>query len=184
MRTCILLFLVIVAGCAWAKDDVRNPNWATYVQIEGVPNLHMVSDSLYRSAQPNDIGMYNLEKLGIKKLINLRVFHSDKDEIEGTSLLNEELSVKTWHLEDEDVIRVLKIVSKSDGGPFLIHCQHGADRTGLMCAMYRIIIQGWSKEAAIDEMKNGGFGYHQIWSNIPKYIMNCDIDSIKRKLQE
>ena len=65
--------------------------------------------------------------MGIKTIINLRTFHSDADEMTGMGLLDEELSVKTWHIEDEDVIRVLRIIRQKENGPFLIHCQHGAD---------------------------------------------------------
>lgn len=93
---------------------------------------------------------------------------------------DKELSVKSWHIEDEDVIRVLKIIRQKENGPFLIHCQHGADRTGVMSAMYRITEQGWSKDAAISEMVNGGYGFHPIWSNIIRYIKDVDVDKIKR----
>jgi protein tyrosine/serine phosphatase len=120
--------------------------------------------------------------LGIKTIINPRAFHSDTDEIRGIGLLDEELSVKTWHIEDEDVIRVLRSIRKKESGPFLIHCQHGADRTGVMSAMYRIVEQGWSKDEAIREMVDGGYGFHAIWSNIIHYVMNVDIEKIKREL--
>ena len=100
--------------------------------------------------------------MGIKTIINLRTFHSDADEMTGTGLLDEELSVKTWHIEDEDVIRVLRIIRKKENGPFLIHCQHGADRTGVMSAMYRIVEQGWSKKEAVHE--NGLMAeHHTLW---------------------
>ncbi len=184
MKTCLILLALVISPVVWASDEARNPNWAIPLKIEGVPNLHKISDCLYRSAQPTEGGMKNLEALGVKKTINLRAFHSDKDHIEQTSLLDEELSVKSWHIEAQDVIKVLKIISKAEQGPFLIHCQHGADRTGLMCAMYRIVVQGWSKQDAIDEMRYGGYGYHAIWSNIPKWIDKCDIEMIKRRLQE
>ena len=47
----------------------------------------------------------------------------------------------------------------SHEGPVLVHCKHGADRTGCIVALYRIVFQSWSKEAAIDEMHNGGYGF-------------------------
>ena len=36
-----------------------------------------------------------------------------------------------------------------------MHCYHGADRTGLVVAMYRVIYQGWSFDAARSEMIDG-----------------------------
>jgi protein tyrosine/serine phosphatase len=126
--------------------------------------------------------MKNLKKFGIKTIINLRAFHSDTDEIIGTGLLDEELSVKTWHIEDEDVIRVLRIVREKENGPFLIHCQYGSDRAGVMSAMYRIVEQGWSKDEALEEMVYGGYGFHSMWLNIIHYVKNVDIEKIKRAL--
>jgi hypothetical protein len=39
-----------------------------------------------------------------------------------------------------------------------------------MCAMYRILREGWTVGDAIDEMKKGEYGYHSIWSNLPRFI--------------
>jgi len=162
----------------------RPEKWAVPVKLDGVPNLHKVTDTLYRSAQPTDEGMKNIEKMGIKTVINLRNFHSDKDELGGTKLLNEELDVNTWHIEDEDVVKFLKIVRKKENGPFLVHCQHGADRTGVMNCMFRIIEQGWTREDAIKEMTDGGYGFHPVWTNIINYVMKADLDKIRKALDK
>lgn len=187
MRTIITTCLILLTFMLHAADEPRpaaevpRPTaWAVPVTLDGVHNLYRVTSTLYRCAQPDAAGMKQLETLGIKTVINLRQFHSDSTEVEGTRLLNEELSVKTWHIEDEDVIRVLRILGKPENGPFLIHCKHGSDRTGLMCAMYRIVVQGWTKEAAIDELKNGGYGYWAGWTNIISYLKEVDIERMKK----
>jgi protein tyrosine/serine phosphatase len=59
-------------------------------------------------------------------------------------------------------------------GPVLLHCMHGADRTGVVSALYRMSLQGWSKDAARQEMLHGGFGYHTMWRNIPGYLEEVD----------
>jgi protein tyrosine/serine phosphatase len=178
-----LLFIAIIVGLPVLAADFNRPSeWAVPLQLPGVRNLFKISDNLYRSEQPSKQGMRNLGKLGIKAIVNLRAFHSDSDELKGAGLLNEELSVKTWHIEDKDVVRVLRIIGQKENGPFLIHCQHGADRTGVMSALYRIVEQGWSKDEAIKEMVYGGYGFHAMWSNIIRYVENVDIEKIKRKL--
>jgi len=175
---------ILPASRAAAGGSERPAQWAVPITMAGVGNLHKINKGLYRSAQPTKEGMKNLEKLGIKTVINLRAFHSDSDEISGTELLNDALSVKTWHMEDEDVIQVLRIIRKKENGPFLIHCLHGADRTGVMSAMYRIVAQGWTKEAALQEMVEGGYGFHPVWTNIITYVKNVDIDKIKHAVTE
>jgi protein tyrosine/serine phosphatase len=176
----LLVALLFMAQISWTGESGRPENWAVPIELPGVGNLHRVNETLYRSGQPTKEGMIILkEKIGINTVINLRVFHSDADEVTGTGLLNEELSVKTWHIEDEDVVRVLKLIRNRENGPFLIHCHHGADRTGLMSAMYRIVEQDWPKDEAIKEMVDGGYGFHPTWANIIKYIRNVDVKKIK-----
>ncbi len=164
---------------------LRPSTWAVQMKNTcNVPNLYKIDENLYRSGQPTAAGMEQLkQRLGIKTIINMRMLHSDIGEIGSTGLLQERLRVAYWHIEDEDVIRVMRILANKENGPYLIHCRHGADRTGLMCAMYRIIYHGWTKEEAIDEMVNGGFGFHHQWTNIINYIRSADIDKLKKAIQ-
>jgi protein tyrosine phosphatase (PTP) superfamily phosphohydrolase (DUF442 family) len=160
----------------------QQPTWAQPIALDGVPNLHKVSETLYRSSQPTAAGMKQLAKLGIKTVINLQAFHSDKDELRGTNLIGEHISMKAWHPENEDVVRFLRIVLDNKRAPVLIHCQHGADRTGTMAALYRIVAQGWTKEDALNEMVDGGYGFHGIWENLRHYILKLDIAAIKKQV--
>jgi len=82
------------------KRRPAGPRWAEAVKIDGLPNLHRVTPSLYRGAQPLDSGFEQLRKLGVKKVINLRAFHSDRKAAEAAGLKCEEISFKTWHPED------------------------------------------------------------------------------------
>ena len=159
----------------------RPKTWAQRVNLTGVANLYRVSEALYRGDQPSPQGMENLKKLGVKTILNLRSFHSDRDEIGATGLAYEHIYMKAWHPEEEDVVRFLKMVTDPKRAPVLVHCQHGADRTGTMIAVYRIAVQGWSKAEAIREMTEGGFGFHQAWSNLPRWIRKLNIDRIKRQ---
>jgi protein tyrosine/serine phosphatase len=61
----------------------------------------------------------------------------------------------------------------------LIHCKHGLDRTGLVAAMYRIVAQGWSKQAALDEMEHGGYGDEDSLKRGIAYINNVDVAALK-----
>ena len=48
-----------------------------------------------------------------------------------------------------------------------------------MCAIYRIAVQGWTKEEAIQEMEEGGYGFHEVWKNLPSWIETLDIMKVK-----
>jgi protein tyrosine/serine phosphatase len=114
-------------------------------------------------------------------VVNLRAVNSDRDEIGDAGLVYEHISFKAWHAEDEDVVRFLRIVTDPSRGPVFVHCQHGADRTGMMTAIYRIAVEGWSKEDAIAEMTDGGYGFHSIWKDLVEYVRNVDVERLKRE---
>lgn len=46
--------------------------------------------------------------------------------------------------------------------------------------MLRIVEQGWNREDAIREMKDGGFAFHPLWKNIPRYLEKVDVAKIRR----
>ena len=69
-----------------------------------------MSDTLYRSAQPTKEGMAAIEKLGVKTVLNLRSFHSDRDELEGTALGYEHLTMKAYHPEEKEAVAFLKLM--------------------------------------------------------------------------
>src|SRR5262245_29643445 len=182
--------VALTAGVAVAQDSrqpappprPRPANWAEPIALEGVPNLHRITPMLYRSEQPTALGMKNLEKLGIRTVINLRAFNDDEDEVRGTSLRTERTRILTWRVDDNHVVEVLRMLRKTENGPFLIHCQHGADRTGLMSAMYRVIEQNWSPEDALIELTEGGYGYHSIWRNIARYVKMADVEKLRQAI--
>ena len=177
----ILVALIVTASVTAGPQGVRPAHWAQPVALKGVPNLHKVSDRLYRSAQPTAEGMKNLKGMGIETIVSLRSFHSDRDEIGYTGLAYEHIYMKAWHPEEKEVVRFLQIVTNPGRMPVLVHCQHGADRTGTMCAVYRVAVQGWTKDEAIKEMLDGGFGFHGTWANLASWINKLDIEKIRKE---
>jgi len=173
------------AGCRaeepQAKDAPRPAAWATPLQRPGLPNLHKVSDDLYRGAQPTAEGMSELKKMGVRTVVNLRALHSDRDELADTGLAYEHIPMNAWNAETDDIVRFLQIVTDRAKTPVFVHCLHGADRTGTLCAVYRVVVQNWTKDQAIREMKEGGFGHHSIFINLPRFIQDLDVEAIRKK---
>ncbi len=191
----VALSLTACAVAPALPPEQRPLNWAQPVgktQLhQGLPNLFQVSPVLYRSAQPTAEGLnllnqnlavsYGLPK-EIKTVVNLRNNEGDGALVVPTGVRYEQIPFDTWQVKETDVVRFLKIVRNPNNQPVLLHCKHGADRTGMMTAIYRIVEQGWRKQDAIAEMAQGGFGYHPIWSNLIRYIEHMDVADIQRKV--
>ncbi len=176
VAACLVLSTLATATAA----TNRPAKWARPIKLGGVPNLHKVSDNLYRSAQPTAAGMKNLKAMGVETVVNLRSFHSDRDEIGMTGLAYEHIYMKAWHPEHKEVVRFFQIVTNPKRTPVLVHCLHGADRTGTMCALYRVVVQGWTKEEAVKEMTEGGFNFHGVFENLLEWIQKLDIEAVKK----
>jgi len=153
--------------------------WAEPLERPGLPNLHRVTPLLYRGAQPTREGFFELGRMGVKSVLSLRSFHADSIPIDA-NLHYERISFKAWHPEDEDVVRFLKVVADPTRQPVFVHCQWGADRTGMMVAIERIALEGWTKDEAIAEMTQGDFGFHEEWQNLVRYVRELDVDKLAR----
>lgn len=192
----IVVFMAVIAlgstGACFVRQYVAGNNkrhveteqasgrkWAAPLELPGAPNLHKVSENLYRGAQPTAEGIKQWEKLSVKTVVNLRSSRSDRDEIESTALAYEHISMTMSDPDPEKVIRFLKIVTDGSRTPVFVHCRHGADRTGAMSAIYRIAVEGWSKDEAIEEMTKGGFGYHSMWKNLVDYVRELDVEEMR-----
>jgi hypothetical protein len=182
--TTLLLLLGAPLASAQVDSQTRPSSWARRIRLDAVPNLHQVAQNYYRSAQPNGEGFNALAtQLKLRSIISLRAFHSDEPLIRGLNLRLTRFPIYTWYIEREDVVGSLRALRLAmSAGPVLLHCEHGADRTGLISALYRVLYQGWSKRDALDEMQNGEFGFHAIWGNIPSYIHVVDVERLRHEI--
>ena len=180
----LLLSLALAAGSAGAQAPLppqRNAEWAT--PLPQVSNLHQVTPVLYRSAKLDSTDVAQLQALGVKTVISLRAFHSDTQVLEGSGIRAVRIPINTWAIGDRQVIATMRAIrAAGQDGPVLLHCLHGADRTGMMAAMYRMLYQGWPREKAIDELKNGGYGYHAVWKNIERYLSRVNLDELRARI--
>ena len=151
------------------------------IEAKGLPNAYKVSENLYRGAQPTAEGFKNLEEMGIRTVVNLRTLHSDEDELEDTSLDYVHIPMEAWDADEGELIRFLKVVTDKSRHPVFVHCLHGADRTGITCAVYRIAVCGWSKERALKEMTRDELGFHDIWQNLVDRVEELEVKQIKQE---
>ncbi len=161
-------------------DAGRRPfDWARAIEVPGTTNAYQLDNCLYRGAQPNGEGLRHLVTQNFH-IINLRQFHSDNiDPGQGTRF-----RVYTRRPK-EHVVPVLKAILSQQklGRKVYIHCWHGSDRTGFMCAVYRMVVQGWPVDKALQEYIKGGYGYHgRVFPELPGLLYSLDVEKIRAEL--
>jgi len=123
-------------------------------------NFHVVSPGLvYRSAQMDAAGLTEtIQEHGIRSILNLRGVNEDSwynaetntSQRLGVAHYDFKLSAGN-ELSDEEMEKILKTIGDAPK-PMLIHCKSGADRTGLVGALYLYSLEGKSAESADHEL--------------------------------
>ena len=178
----LALMAMFTTVYAHADDtaSLRSPEWAQPVGNQF--NLHQMTPTLYRSALPDSSAVPVLEKLKIGTVISF-LPEPDSSWLSTPGIAQVQLPYRTNHVDDADIIKALRTIQTAEAkGPVLMHCKHGSDRTGLIAAMYRVVVQGWSKEDALNEMTHGGFGDSTHFKDGIRYMMQADVDKLRTAL--
>lgn len=113
-------------------------------------NRHLVSDKLWRSAQPAPHQLAQLARAGVRTIVNLRgqrehgswQLQREACDRHGLNLI--ELTIRSRAAPSVETIREAKRVFDSLQYPALIHCKSGADRAGFAATLYLILQEGVS----------------------------------------
>lgn len=178
----LLMVSSIQAGAAVPTPRERPTHWAAPVIETTLDNCFRVSAELYRCEQPRKQDIANLKSLGIRAIFNLRHYHTDAKAFEqaGFMLLLERMEADELTVDNlVAALRQLRTAPK----PVMVHCWHGSDRTGAFVAAYRIVFQDWTPAAALDELRHGGFGYHErSFPNIISLFETLDAAALRQRV--
>ena len=140
----------------------------TFERVVGLPGLSNVgvldrdpAFAVYRGAQPAERGYDSLKCLGVRTVINLRN-HSEAAEIHEANMIGMHFPLSVLAIVSTAKISgILAAINDPNNAPVFIHCAQGHDRTGIICAAYRIAHQDWELDEAIEEMQ--AYGYNDLW---------------------
>lgn len=176
-----LIALIAVSACGACSPTVMT---------HGVPNLARVDGGVWRSGQiaTTEGWTYLLTTTRAKRLHVLKLNFDD----EGNDELAVKLGIDVHVLSiqprgDQDLWDDIKsafarpdpklldeaealLAGATADDVWLVHCTHGQDRTGLVIGRYRVLHDGWTKDAAYAEMLANHFhpelhGVHEAWEN-------------------
>jgi undecaprenyl-diphosphatase len=145
------LFLIIVPAIL----IILKISYILYFELQG--NFHTITPGeAYRSAQLDRKKLeYYIKKYNIKTIISLR--YDDlgedwyKDEMEVCArhrVTRHSIPLSAGRKPSQEDIKFITDSFKGSPLPVLIHCKNGADRTGLVAAMWKVIVDKEPKSLA------------------------------------
>jgi protein tyrosine phosphatase (PTP) superfamily phosphohydrolase (DUF442 family) len=141
-------------------------------------NFDVVSKGLWRGSLPSHKAIGDLAKNGVKTIIDLRYAGSgclEEAQVAqqyGIKYVNIPLGFKNPSLGD--IATFLAIVSKPANQPVYVHCRQGADRTGTVCGVFRILHDHWSFKQAYNEMRQHHF--KPFLGKMKSLVARCEVD--------
>lgn len=133
------------------------------LRIAGVPNSGKVNDHLFRGAQPRDLGLLELKKLGVTTIVDLRTedpakINWEEQRAEALGIHFVRIPVSGWSPPtNEQVAQFLSIFRDNPQEKVFVHCHYGEDRTGVFVASYRMAYEKLPAAQALKEMYYFGF---------------------------
>lgn len=151
-------------------------------------NFHEVAPSiLYRSKQLSaDQFDHFIKKYGIKTVINLRgtspaaKWYQDEIKImERDTVAHLDIHLSAVRYVAPKKVDSIMAVAASAAKPILVHCQGGADRTGLFCAAWKYKIERYSSSEAIGKQLTWKYGHIPFLYNNTKAMDSSFYDYVK-----
>ncbi len=149
---CVLSLLLLVLSPAPVSRAQSQDSTAHQIR-----RFQMVAQDFYRGGQPKERDFVYLQQRGIKTIINLRKENDEQPIIEKLGMKYVHIPLSAWRrVPDSAIETFIQILKDPTNYPIFIHCQRGADRTGVMVGFYRIAFQGWEAKRAYQEARQIG----------------------------
>ncbi len=177
------LLIFAVPACRDVKsEESLPPHWARPVKHDGIKKLVIFkwNDVLYHSAQPRPGHFKVFKEMGIRAVVNVREIHDDRAFVEPLGLKYYRLPISAWSIKQQQIIEFLRLTQDPANQPLLVYCWFGGERSNMLCAAYRVAVEGWSKEEAVREMTQGGHHYQSVWWNVVQAVYEMDVERVRR----
>lgn len=121
-------------------------------------NLHQVTPELWRAAQPTPTQIADLAARGVKTIVTLRggrEFGSwplEREACERHGIALVELTARSREAPSLEMLREAKAMFETIAYPAMIHCKSGADRAGLISALFLMFRHGKTATEALEQL--------------------------------
>ncbi len=159
-----------------AQVPFNPPCQKTAAGCAGLPeNFAEVSPGvLYRGSRASEDELKTIKgRYGIKTVVDLRFFAFDGKRVKRLGLAPVRIPNLATHAEDEDVGVFLRVATDPANQPVFVHCRYGADRTGLMIAAWRLLVQRPAPGDVEVERELRAFDFHG-YQNVLRWIRRVE----------
>lgn len=121
-------------------------------------NLHQLDEMMWRSNQPSPKQVAHIAEMGIKNIVNLRgarkvgTWQLEAEACAKYGIRLYDFTARSRAAPDKQMLYDARDLFASLDGPSLMHCKSGADRAGLMAALYMLVVKGVSAEDALTQL--------------------------------
>jgi protein tyrosine phosphatase (PTP) superfamily phosphohydrolase (DUF442 family) len=154
-----------------SADSITN-GAAQKLFLGGVDNFGQVNEHLYRGAQPKRSAYAGLKNLGIDTVVkfNSEDAAAEKQLVESLGMRFVSLPWNGEGLPSHDqVATFLTLMHDHPEYHVFVHCRVGADRTGVMVALYRMEFDRWTAARAVSEMYQFHY-HHMLLPHLQRYV--------------
>lgn len=127
-----------------------------------------MSATLYRGGQPSHRHLALLHSVGVRTIVCLRRERAAvwRAEAEEARRLGMRFVHFPWYglfgAGDDLIEGVLSTLRDASEGAIYVHCKRGRDRTSVVVALYRVLVEGWAPHVAW-QREVLAFGWRSIW---------------------
>ena len=110
-------------------------------------NQHQIADGVWRSNQPGPVRIAKLAYSGIKSIVNLRGPRDDgswqleAEACQKAGIALFDFTARSRAAPSKLMLHDVKSLFAEIDKPVLMHCKSGADRAGLMAALYLLVAE-------------------------------------------
>ncbi|WP_244499788.1 dual specificity protein phosphatase family protein [Tardiphaga robiniae] len=133
--------------------------WAGYLRLSG--NFHPIEEGvIYRSGQLSGLQFADrIEDNGIRSIINLRGdntgqpwYDAEMKASRAAGVRHVDFPLSAGRELTDDQVRQLTAMLQDLPRPILVHCEAGADRSGVVSALYKLLVAKRPAEEAAGQL--------------------------------
>lgn len=184
-RTCVMSAAMLtlgVLGELYAEEAQKAPPKLERCSCFQTEAIHSFG-GIFLAGQPTAEGFTEAKKAGVRTVVNLRAAAElnwdEKAQVERLGMRYVHVPIASSEaMTDEVLSRMRELLKDKSGRPILVHC-FSAGRVGAVWLAHRVLDDGLSIAAAVEEAKTVGLRREEYIRKATDYVQRMQARSVK-----